>query len=143
MILLNSFWSLVFTVVRKYYRKMEVENNVEEPANLPETREAKKKQEKDRKKGGKKAESFMKSIAHFTPEEKVEILSKKNTESIDEIRNYKNSVQILQRRICVLEKEKEQLQNDHSKGLLARSRLETLCRELQRQNKSIKVFFCR
>jgi len=39
----------------------------------------------------------------------------------------------------VLLKEKEHAQADHSKAVLTRSRLESLCRELQRQNKAIKV----
>jgi hypothetical protein len=38
-----------------------------------------------------------------------------------------------------VEREKEQLQTEHSKAVLTRSRLESLCRELQRQNKAIKV----
>lgn len=36
-------------------------------------------------------------------------------------------------------KEKEQLQTDYSKAILARIRLEGLCRELQKQCKVVKV----
>ena len=36
-------------------------------------------------------------------------------------------------------KEKEQLQTEHSKAVLAKSKLESLCRELQRHNKLVKV----
>ena len=36
-------------------------------------------------------------------------------------------------------KEKDQLQSDHGKTVLAKSKLENLCRELQRHNKLIKV----
>jgi hypothetical protein len=39
----------------------------------------------------------------------------------------------------MVQREKEQLQTEHSKAILTRSRLESLCRELQRQNKAIKV----
>jgi hypothetical protein len=39
----------------------------------------------------------------------------------------------------IVQREKEQLQTEHSKAILTRSRLESLCRELQRQNKAIKV----
>jgi hypothetical protein len=39
----------------------------------------------------------------------------------------------------MVQREKEQLQAEHSKAVLTRSRLESLCRELQRQNKVIKV----
>ena len=36
-------------------------------------------------------------------------------------------------------KEKDQLQGEHGKAVLAKSKLENLCRELQRHNKLIKV----
>ncbi|CDQ99490.1 unnamed protein product [Oncorhynchus mykiss] len=35
-------------------------------------------------------------------------------------------------------KEKDQLQSEHSRAVLARSKLESLCRELQRHNKTLK-----
>jgi len=38
-----------------------------------------------------------------------------------------------------LAREKDQLQNDHSKAVLAKSKLEGLCRELQRHNRLVKV----
>jgi hypothetical protein len=36
-------------------------------------------------------------------------------------------------------KERDQLQYEHSRAILARSKLEGLCRELQRHNKTLKV----
>ena len=36
-------------------------------------------------------------------------------------------------------REKDQLQSEHSKAILAKSKLESLCRELQRHNKLVKV----
>lgn len=45
----------------------------------------------------------------------------------------------MEKQIISLQREKDILQADHSKTVLTRSRLENLCRELQRQNKSIKV----
>lgn len=121
-----------------------MENNVEDPVekqiiedlNKPEM---KKRVDKERRKGEKKMELFMKSIADLSAEEKISALYKKNKEFLEEIRNCKGSIQLLQRRTVVLEREKDLLQNEQSKAVLARSRLETLCRELQRQNKSIKV----
>jgi len=44
-----------------------------------------------------------------------------------------------EKRLMIVQREKEQLQTEHSKAILTRSRLESLCRELQRQNKAIKV----
>ena len=35
-------------------------------------------------------------------------------------------------------REKDQLQTEHSKAILAKSKLESLCRELQRHNKLVK-----
>lgn len=35
-------------------------------------------------------------------------------------------------------REKDQLQTEHSKAVLAKSKLESLCRELQRHNKAVK-----
>lgn len=45
----------------------------------------------------------------------------------------------LQKKQSQIVKEKVHLQGEHSKAILARSKLESLCRELQRHNKSLKV----
>ena len=37
-------------------------------------------------------------------------------------------------------REKDGLQSEHTKAMMAKSKLESLCRELQKQNKIIKVF---
>ena len=44
-----------------------------------------------------------------------------------------------ERQALSAQKEKEQLEADHAKAVLTKSRLESVCRELQRQNKTIKV----
>ena len=36
-------------------------------------------------------------------------------------------------------RERDQLQTDHTKAVMAKSKLESLCRELQKQNKFLKV----
>lgn len=41
-----------------------------------------------------------------------------------------------------IKREKEQLQHDFSKVNMAKTKLESLCRELQKQNKIIKVAVC-
>lgn len=48
-------------------------------------------------------------------------------------------LKVLQKKQSQITKEKINLQGDHSKAILARSKLESLCRELQRHNKSLKV----
>lgn len=45
----------------------------------------------------------------------------------------------LQKKQSQIVKEKMHLQGEHSKAILARSKLESLCRELQRHNKTLKV----
>lgn len=46
-----------------------------------------------------------------------------------------------QKQITTVIKEKEQVRTDLAKSVLSRSRLESLCRELQRQNREVKVLF--
>jgi len=46
-----------------------------------------------------------------------------------------------EKKAAIIQKEKELAQAEHSKGILTRGRLENLCRELQHQNKAIKVKF--
>lgn len=48
----------------------------------------------------------------------------------------------LQKKQAQIVKEKVHLQGEHSKAILARSKLESLCRELQRHNKNLKVGRC-
>ncbi|XP_070589734.1 beta-taxilin isoform X1 [Erythrolamprus reginae] len=44
----------------------------------------------------------------------------------------------MQKKQAQIMKEKDQLQSEHSRAILARSKLESLCRELQRHNKTLK-----
>ena len=60
---------------------------------------------------------------------------------LEENRSSASSLKIHEKHMLVLQKEKEQLQMENGKSLLARSRLEELCRELQRQNKVVKGSF--
>ena len=47
-------------------------------------------------------------------------------------------MKILQKKQAQIVKDKVHLQSEHSKAILARSKLESLCRELQRHNKTLK-----
>lgn len=51
-------------------------------------------------------------------------------------------MKILQKKQSQLVQEKDHLQSEHSKAILARSKLESLCRELQRHNRTLKVTLC-
>lgn len=48
-------------------------------------------------------------------------------------------MKLLQKKQSQLVQEKDHLRGEHSKAVLARSKLESLCRELQRHNRSLKV----
>ncbi|XP_055284562.1 gamma-taxilin-like isoform X3 [Moschus berezovskii] len=73
-----------------------------------------------------------------TPEEKLAALCKKYADLLEESRNVQKQMKILQKKQAQIVKEKIHLQPEHSKAILARRKLESLCRELQRHNKTLK-----
>uniref|UniRef100_A0A8C5QCS4 Taxilin gamma n=1 Tax=Leptobrachium leishanense TaxID=445787 RepID=A0A8C5QCS4_9ANUR len=73
-----------------------------------------------------------------TPEEKLAALCKKYADLLEESRNFQKQMKVLQKKQAQVVKEKVHLQSEHSKAILARSKLESLCRELQRHNKTLK-----
>lgn len=73
-----------------------------------------------------------------TPEEKLAGLCKKYAELLEEHRNTQKQMKVLQKKQSQLVQEKDNLRNEHSKAILARSKLESLCRELQRHNRTLK-----
>lgn len=58
---------------------------------------------------------------------------------LEEHRSDQKQLKLLQKKLLQVMKEKDQLQSEHSRAVLARSKLEGLCRELQRHNKTLKV----
>ncbi|XP_072499569.1 beta-taxilin [Notamacropus eugenii] len=88
---------------------------------------------------GKEATLLMQNLNRLpTAEEKCEVLFKKYAELLEEHRAEQKQLKHLQKRQVQIIKEKDQLQSEHSKAILARSKLESLCRELQRHNKTLK-----
>ncbi|XP_034870990.1 gamma-taxilin-like isoform X5 [Mirounga leonina] len=73
-----------------------------------------------------------------TPEEKLAALCKKYADLLEESRNVQKQMKILQKKQAQVVKEKVHLQSEHSKAVLARSKLESLCRELQHHNRTLK-----
>lgn len=65
-------------------------------------------------------------------------MCKKYSEVIDENRKLQLSLKQSEKKVQMIQREKDQLQTERSKAVLTRSRLESLCRELQRQNKAVK-----
>ncbi|XP_056623638.1 taxilin beta b isoform X2 [Triplophysa dalaica] len=60
------------------------------------------------------------------------------TSKLQEHRSDEKQLKLLQKKFLQVLKEKDQLQSEHSRAVLARSKLEGLCRELQRHNKTLK-----
>ncbi|XP_060773809.1 gamma-taxilin-like [Neoarius graeffei] len=65
-------------------------------------------------------------------------LCKKYADLLEDSRSMQKQVKVLQKKQTQVLKEKIHLQSEHSKAILARSKLESLCRELQRHNKTLK-----
>ncbi|XP_062863188.1 taxilin beta b [Trichomycterus rosablanca] len=88
---------------------------------------------------GKEAMLLMQGLNKLgTPEQKLEALIKKHAELLEEYRSEQKQLKMLQKKLLQVMKEKDQLQSEHSRAVLARSKLESLCRELQRHNKTLK-----
>lgn len=103
-------------------------------------KEQKKSQDKKKVKGlGKEITLLMQTLNTLsTPEEKLGGLCKKYAELLEEHRNTEKQMKLLQKKQTQLVQEKDNLRNEHSKAILARSKLESLCRELQRHNRTLK-----
>ncbi|XP_031644929.1 alpha-taxilin isoform X3 [Oncorhynchus kisutch] len=97
-------------------------------------------QEKKKVKGlGKEITLLMQTLNTLsTPEEKLTGLCKKYAELLEERRNNQKLMRVLQKKQSQLVQETDHLRNEHSKTILARSKLESLCRELQRHNRTLK-----
>uniref|UniRef100_A0A8C6PK17 Taxilin alpha n=1 Tax=Nothobranchius furzeri TaxID=105023 RepID=A0A8C6PK17_NOTFU len=103
-------------------------------------KEQKKSQDKKKVKGlGKEITVLMQTLNTLsTPEEKLAGLCKKYADLLEEHRNSQKQMRVLQKKQSQLVQEKDNLRNEHSKAILARSKLESLCRELQRHNRTLK-----
>ncbi|KAL1138675.1 hypothetical protein AAG570_008737, partial [Ranatra chinensis] len=96
-------------------------------------------EKRERKKDDKSVEHVLKALNSLqTTEEKLAAMCKKYTDILNEHRLLQTVAKQSDKKCAVLQREKEQLQAEHSKAILTRSRLENLCRELQRQNKAVK-----
>ncbi|KAI5626630.1 gamma-taxilin [Silurus asotus] len=96
-------------------------------------------QNKDKNMFGKEVLLLMQALHTLvTPEEKLAALCKKYADLLEDSRNIQKQVKVMQKKQTQVLKEKIHLQSEHSKAILARSKLESLCRELQRHNKTLK-----
>ncbi|XP_045538114.1 gamma-taxilin [Papilio machaon] len=119
------------------------ENNIGDceklPTPPPQEPPKKSKKEDRSKKDDKNVEQFMKSLNSVpTLEEKFSLVCKKYSQAADDNKKMQFYIKQSDKRYALLLKEKEQLQHEYNKTVLVKSKLENLCRELQKQNKAIK-----
>ncbi|XP_077446333.1 alpha-taxilin isoform X2 [Stigmatopora argus] len=103
-------------------------------------KDQKKSQDKKKAKGlGKEITLLMQTLNTLsTPDEKLTGLCKKYADLLEEHRNRQKEMRVLQKKQTQVVAEKDSLRSEHSKAILARSKLESLSRELQRHNRSLK-----
>lgn len=115
------------------------DNKIKQPE--PEVQDAKKNKDdkSNKKKDDRSVEQVLKALSSLgTSEEKLAAMCKKYADIVDENRKLQIQVKQEEKKVLLLQRGREQLQTEHSKTLLTRSRLESLCRELQKQNKQVK-----
>ncbi|XP_046817653.1 alpha-taxilin [Vespa crabro] len=108
---------------------------------IDRTKERKRsKEEKSRKKEIKKTgEQCLEAVNDVqTLKEKLDVMSKKYSDIVDDNKRLLLNLKQSEKKIMLLQREKEQFQSERNKALLTRKRLENLCRELQKQNKTVK-----
>ncbi|XP_070567518.1 alpha-taxilin-like isoform X7 [Ptychodera flava] len=98
---------------------------------------------KQKKKKSKELEHISRTMMQAmsgldSPDEKINAVCKKYAELTAEHRLLTNKFKVQQKQFHQLQREKDHLQTEHSKAVLAKSKLESLCRELQRHNKVVK-----
>ncbi|XP_067674302.1 alpha-taxilin-like isoform X4 [Haliotis asinina] len=94
---------------------------------------------KSKKKEDKSIEHILRALNSLhTTEEKLAALCKKYADLHEEHRVLQASFKQAQRKMVVTVREKDQLQSEHTKAVMAKSKLESLCRELQKHNRVIK-----
>ncbi|CAO2628392.1 Txlnb [Lemmus lemmus] len=108
-------------------------------AKEPASNKEQKREKKVLKGLGKEANLLMQNLSKLqTAEEKLDFLFKEYAELLDEHRAEQKKLKLLRKQQAQTQREKDQLQSEHNRAILARSKLESLCRELQRHNKTLK-----
>ncbi|KAB0792965.1 hypothetical protein PPYR_12585 [Photinus pyralis] len=100
----------------------------------------KRREDKVRRRDTKAPDNVLKelNVASLTDQQKYDALYSRYSNLYEEYRTCHSSLSLSEKKCVTLQKEKNQLQTEQSKLVLARSRMESLCRELQRQNKLVK-----
>ncbi|CAH1985361.1 unnamed protein product [Acanthoscelides obtectus] len=91
------------------------------------------------KRDQKSWENVYKGIAHLTEAEKLATIEVKYKELFTEYRATKATLKDYVKRYGVLQKDHQHISNELTKSTLSRTKMECLARELQKQNREIKV----
>lgn len=100
---------------------------------------ARKKEEKARKKDQRSWENIVKSMGDMPEVERIVVIQQKYVSIYNDLRRTTSIYQNLEKKFITLQKERDQVRAELNKNILAKAKLEGLCRELQKQNKAIKV----
>ncbi|XP_044257093.1 alpha-taxilin [Tribolium madens] len=93
---------------------------------------------KHRKKDPKSWENISKVVAAMDEASKLSYIEEKYQDLHDQVRLLTGSNQQLLKHNSAIQRERDHHQSELAKSVVARARLENLCRELQKQNKQIK-----
>ncbi|GBG60869.1 hypothetical protein CBR_g15990 [Chara braunii] len=85
---------------------------------------------------GRDLKALMEST-ESSAEEKLKVLRAKYVEQVNETKQLDREMALLRRKCDLLRKEKDTLSAEATKGQAVKQKLESLCRELQRQNKLV------
>lgn len=99
----------------------------------------KKRDHKKNRKDNFSWENVMKELEQVTEDEKWNILESKYKELHENFLTSYESLQVCQKQKTDLDSEKSQLNRELAKVVLSKTKMESLARELQKQNKEIKV----
>lgn len=98
----------------------------------------KRKDDKHRRRDPRSWENIKKATLTMSQEERDAYLAKIYNEMYNENRTLSTNLQAREKQLQVVQKESDHNRSELTKSILARGQLESLCRELQKQNKLIK-----
>lgn len=113
------------------------------PSPPPVKPQKKSKKDDHSKNDDKNDEQFMKSLNSLPStdmDQKFSAVCKKYSQATEQNKKLSFYIKQSDRRHTIILKEKEHLQHELNKTILIKSKLENLCRELQKQNKATKVW---
>lgn len=108
----------------------------EDDEDMADTKHSKK--DKKKKSRDPAIDAITIAMRALPPEEQLATVLSKYAELADNNRQLQSVVKGIQKQVENVQREKEIMEADNAKAILTKTRLESLCRELQRQNKAIK-----